>query len=205
MIPNNSLTPDYIPEDFLYPDNLTVLPNFDYELGGIALSNPSKGLEYQVWTAQIVGTGSDTGILVESENGFSSIIFSSPNITWVRLTFDQNMHPFLSFVDYLGAGYYWWDPTIPGLTTSYLDPAVQYASCSLDDKRPAPINNNLSDIILSYVLNGNLCFRMERDRYNVEYVLRAGLGTIVPNPNVFNIGMGTANRLLFMISASIYA
>lgn len=204
MIPNNALTPEYIPEDFLYPDNLTILPTFDYELGGINLSDPTEGLEYQVWTAQIVGVGLGTGILVESENGFSSIIFSSPNITWVRLTFDQNMHPFLAFVDYRGAGYYWWDPTIPGLTTAYLDPAVQYASCSLDDKRPAPINNNLSDIILSYVLNGNLCFRMERDRYNVEYVLRAGLGTTVPNPNVFNIGMGTKNRLLFMISASIY-
>lgn len=205
MIPNNALTPIYIPENFLYPDNLTNSANIDYELGGIALSDPSKGLQYQVWTAEIVGTGAGTGILVTSENGFSSVIFSSPNLTWIRLTFDQNMHPFLSFVDYLGAGYYWWDPTIPGLTTTYLDPNIQYASCSLDDKRPAPINNNLSDIILSYTNNGNLYFRMERDRYKVEYTLRTGLNLMVPNPNVFNIGMGTANRLLFMISGSIYS
>lgn len=204
MIPNNQLVQPAIISSFLPPDNIETGPLEDYELGGVGLSDPSQGLQYQVWHMLVTGTGVSTAVYVSAPNTPSTLLFSSPNITWARLAFDQNMRPVISFVDQSGPRFWWWDPTIPGQTFTSLPSTAGVPACTMDDKRPLETRLGFNDVIISYVNNGNLVFRQERDRYNTEYVLFTNIVSIISNAFVNKIGMGIGLRLMFDVRGALY-
>ena len=132
-------------------------------------------------------------------------LFASPNITWVRLAFDQNMHPFVTFVDQSGSRYWWFDPTVPGQVFATLPVGSSRASCTMDDKRPLSTQLGTNDIILCYInVGNNLVYRQERDRYNTEYVLLANVNLLISAPFVGRIGMNEKLRLQIEIRGALY-
>lgn len=189
---------------YLYPDNLPNTPLTDYQLGGVGLSDPTQGLQYQAWTLQVHGSGAATAVYLSSSNTAPTLIFSYPNITWARLAFDQNMHPVISFIASSLPYYYWWDPNIPGNTISSLSSTVINPCVTLDDKRPLSTTLGLSDVVMSYINSGNLCYRLQRDRYNVEYVWMTGINSLISNPFVNKIGMANNLRLLIEVRGALY-
>lgn len=204
MIPNKQLLLPAQISPLLSPDNIETGPLEDYELGGIGLSDPTQGLQYQNWHLVVAGSGSGTAIYLDSPNTPNTLQFSSSNISWARLAFDPNMHPVISFVDISGPAIWWWDPLIPGTTILRLPSSAGVPACTMDDKRAISLRLGSSDVIVSYIHNNNLVYLQERDRYANEYVLFTNVNTIISNPFVNKIGMGSGNRLMFDIRGALY-
>lgn len=204
MLPNNNLTNPVIFNVYIPPDDIPVGDLEDWELGGIGLSDPSAGLQYQNWHAFVTGSASTTQVWVESDNTAPTLMFAYPNITWVRLAFDQNMHPVIAFVGQDGSMFWWFDPTVPEQVFFTLPTGSGRASCTMDDKRDFMTSLGLNDVIISYVRNDSLVYRQERDRYAVEYILLPNVSTLISNPYVGRVGMNEGQRLQFEIRGALY-
>lgn len=208
-IPSRSLTPTALWSPYLSPENEDTLisATTDVKIGGIALSDGTQGLLVQNWYLNVVNVGlSSSYVTVTDSSGNTTTLFSAAGITWARLAFDQNMHPVVNFLGSLGSGYYWFDPTIPGTTVDYFSPTTNISKvcCSMDDNRATEINLGLSDVIMAYVANTNLCYRQQRDRYTVEYVLYNNITSLISNAFVWKIGMNIHNRLQFQVAGNLY-
>ena len=194
MIPDNILSTGFVGVQFLAPDDRYINHKLDYELGGVGLSDPSEGLEFQFWTGHLYfNTLTNEGtVTFEAPNTPEIVMFTRTGVTDFSFTFDQNMHPFVAFTENGLARYWWFDPTVSQQVFSNLGPDDRTPRCSLDDKRdPLYVN---SDIILAYMRNTELYFRAQRDRYGVEYPL----GTVPPG-NVVSVGMNKGLRFQFAI------
>lgn len=188
MIPNNSLSSLPIVAPYLEKYSDPKAPLVDYEMGGVALSDPSQGLRVKVWTAYV----EDNNVLIKADDIDPVVLFSASNITEISLAFDQNMHPAIAYM-HGGASFLWWhDATIPGNTTIALGTETKFPKITLDDKRPEAIPQ--SDIILAYIKNNNLYFRAQRDRFLDEYLLKEDV-----NGRLLTIGMAVNNRLKFKL------
>ena len=199
MLPDNELSS--IPQiaAMLFPKNLPIIGIESYELGGIALNDPSQGLQVRGWRGYADEFGN---VWIGPIEGPFSIFQTFPGITELSLTFDQNMNPFLAYVQAGIAKFYWFDT----LTSSYENTTLPVGSisprASLDDKRNFAIGT--SDIILAYIDDGNLIMRMQRDRYEIEYILYPDINIPVVSPSVHDVGMGVNNRFQFIIYGEFF-
>lgn len=164
----------------------------DWELGGVALNDPSQGLMVKVWHLQATkrAESDDVDVIVSAPGVAPTLLFTAPGITEVALAFDQNMNPFVAYHQGDDAKIYWYDPTIPGMTHTTLPSGIRTMRCTMDERRSAFVAD--SDIVLSYIRAGNLCVRYQRDRYQTEYVLRAGVGA---NCQLVSMARNRGNRL----------
>jgi len=173
MMPDNVLSRPNQPGRFLSPDDREVgqYMTVAYEQGGIAISDPTQGLQVQNWVFWITNyiplVGGD-GIAVRPETGGAEeLIYSGVKITEVSGSFDANMKPVIAFVENNVAKLRWYDATVPGYTLTEL-PNCYSPRLTLDDKRDSA--NNSRDILLFYLDNvGALKERIQRERYGVEY------------------------------------
>lgn len=206
MIPQRSLVLPPVLSPFLPPDNNSpaVTDLTDVQLGGVALNNGTQGLQVQNWAMEVQGSLLTTQVWISATTVASTFLFARPNITWARMAFDQNMHPFIAFIDQNGPAFWWYDPTLPGQTFTSLTSDVTNPCCTMDDKRPLETRLGTNDIILSYVRNGTLYYRQQRDRYGTEYVLYTNINVAISNPKLNKIGMGSQYRLMFEINGSLY-
>ena len=189
MLPEDSLSGQPVQAPFIGGRALPVKNNIDYETGGIAIQDPSRGLEYQVWRARI--SNDKTQIIVDAESVQPFVLLSGFNITEVSITFDQNMQPVVAYVENEQAKMLWYDATIPANVTITLTGAIT-PRVSLDDKRD---NQSLvSDVILAYIKDGNLYQRKQRERYENERLLASEIN----KPGLIKIGMNTKLRFQFM-------
>ena len=170
---------------------LTLAKTVDYETGGIAVSDPLEGHLVQVWKTQIINNNTD--IELSAELVTPTIIYSGADISEVSLTFDQNMRTTFSFVEGGVSKLRWYDSSVQGFVTTEFDAGVITPRVSLDDKRATQMGTN--DIILAYIREGNLYFRMQRDRFGVEYLLKEPANS----SGIIKIGMNTVNRFQFQL------
>jgi hypothetical protein len=197
MIPSNRLSSVALYADFYPPDDIDP-PNSltDYEIGGQALNDPSAGLRDRVWTV----VADEAGVVrLSAPSVFETAIFTAPGITEISLTFDQNMRPFFAFVQNGQAKFRWYDTVLGANRITDLSPADRWPKVSIDDKRQSATEQGMSDVILAYVRDGQLYFRQQRDRFEVERHLdgtAAGF-PVVPG-RLLRVGMNRENRLQFM-------
>lgn len=193
MMPDDVLSTTVVSGNYLFPDNSSSSKTVDYELGGVALRDPSQGSMVKVWTANLYIDGSDIGsVYIGAADVPETLQFSGFGITEISLAFDQNMNPFIGFVQSGAARFWWFDPTVNEQVFSDLPPGTGAPKATLDDKRPN--EQSVSDIIMAYTRSNNLYFRMQRDRYEVEYLLKTGV-----TGQVLKVGMNDRNRLQFAI------
>jgi hypothetical protein len=189
---------------YIPPDNIPVFNTTDYQLGGIGLSNPTAGLQYQYWFLQLTGTVTSNNVVISAPNTPETTLFSAPNITEISLAFDQNMRPAVAYVSQ-GNPYFWWyDTTIPGYTVITLPAGATHPRCTLDDKRSTEISLGLSNMIVAYINSDNLYCRAQKDRFTVEYSLYTNLSQIISNPILNKIGMNEGERLQFQLLGQLY-
>lgn len=177
---------------FLGPRNILTTDLVSYDLGGIALNDPSAGLMYQSWVA-FVDSSAAGNVYIKPDNGPATLFHTIPNVTQLCLTFDQNMAPFLSFTQSGVAKFYWFDTVISGYTTTTLDAGAITPCCSLDDKRALPTQYGLTDILLFYLVGTQCLYRMQRDRYLIEYVWDSNLAPHLVAPTIAAVGMNEIN------------
>lgn len=189
MIPDNRLSTSAVYGSLIGGRSYPVNKNRDFEWGGIYIQDPSEGLMYQVWEAVL----RDDNVLLKSETTPEFIAYTGANITEISFTFDQNMNFTLAFVQDGIAKLYWYDSAVSGFTTTSFGTSVISPKVSLDDKRPT--QSAISDVIFTYVKNGNLYYRQQRDRFTVEYLLD-GRGVI---NRIKKFGMNNKLRLQWQV------
>lgn len=165
-----------------------------WEMGGVAISDPSQGLNVKLWS--LTGEKQDDGTidLVLSAPGVPNTVpVSGADITECDLAFDQNMRVFICYVQAGLTKFYWYDTVSSVYTTTTLAAGVRTPRCTLDDHRTFNVSN--SDIILMYVNGSNLCYRQQRDRYGVEYVLKL----VGPEAGLVYVAMNDQNRLQWRV------
>lgn len=197
MLPGNVLSdsavfaPTYVTTKTPSPDDMLRA----WEMGGVAISDASQGLSVKLW--QLRGVKHDDSatidVAISAPGVAETVLFSGDDITEIDLAFDQNMRPFVCYVQAGAAKYYWWDGSIPGYATVTMAAGVTNPRCCLDDHRDFDIAN--SDIILAYLRAGNLYYRQQRDRFNTERLLHA-VGT---GATLVYVAMNTALRLQFRV------
>lgn len=188
MIPNNQLSSRPVRSPFIGADSIESTPDVSYEDGGVALNDPSQGLLFQVWTAQIRNSG--TQITIRSETHEESVLITGNDIREVSLAFDSNMRPNVVYLEGDTTKLFWFDTTVGQMvTTEYTD--LFTPRLSTDDKRESQSSNR--DIIFAYVRSGNLYFRQQRDRFEVEYLLAEN-----PEGKFIKFGMNRQLRLQFL-------
>lgn len=204
MMPDN--TPAATPHvtGFLYPVKGPGDAAQDWEMGGKWLNDPSEGLQVKLWhVAAIYNNGTDTiDVVLDAPGGVAvgepkRVLFSGADITEVSLAFDQNMNPCIAYMQGSAAKLLWYDPTIPGMTHTTLPAGTYDVRVTLDDKRPFATGD--SDIVLAYLRGGTLYIRYQRDRFNVEYTYKTGIG---PNAQLVSMAMNSNSCLQFRLRKS---
>ena len=191
MLPEQLLSTVPIKGKYLSPDDIGTA-RVAYELGGVALNDPSQGLRVQVWKLEAVGNR----VLISAPNTVRKLLFSGTDITEVSLAFDQNMRPFVSFMDGVHAKIWWYDTlTATQIFTELPSGSITPKAC-LDDKRST--QSASSDIIVAYIRADKLYFRVQRDRFLVEYLLQSGL-----DAKLERIGMTDKNRVQFKLVPNV--
>ncbi len=201
MLPDNELSGKARIAGFSFPVKQPVDFLVDWELAGVGLNNPDQGLLAKLWTLE-AKPNDDTGqidVIVSAPGGVapgepSRVLFSGVDITEVALAFDQNMNPFVAYMQGGDAKIYWFDSTVSSMVHTTLPSGCYDLRCTLDDKRN--FNVAESDIVLGYIRDGNLCIRYQRDRYTIEYVLRSGIGG---NARLVSMAMNKGSRMQFRL------
>lgn len=205
MIPNNSMSSviEYAP--YIPPDGPPYESLVSMQRGGIGLSDPTAGLEYQDWTLTCTGDPWPTDFYISAPNTPSTLLYSliAPEVAQTcSLAFDPNMHPAIAWESDTGAYLRWWNATIPDYEVLYLGSDVTSVQVTLDDKREAQAGAGNDDIICAYTRSNNLYFRQLRDRFTIEYLLL--LNVPLANPKVIKVGMHEDWRLQFYMQGTLY-
>lgn len=170
---------------FLYPDDQPYSPTTDYEMGGIALSDPTQGMMVLPWKVWVEG-----GIIyIDKVEGGAQEVITHASATQVSLAFDQNMFPVVAYVVGETSFLRWYNPVVGDMViTEY--PGATNLKLTLDDKRPAFVH--MSDVIFVYSIRGMLAYRVQRERYLIEHEV----GPIPVNqPIIYAVGKTRGNRV----------
>lgn len=196
MIPDDRLSSIVLSDDIIGGRSGAVTGTVDYEDGGIGLSDTSEGKLYQIWTGSLIGDD----IILDSPATSPETVYTASDLSEFSFTFDQNMKPVLSFVQDGESKYRWYDSTISDYRITSLGDTVSSPKVFLDDKRVLQDASN--DVILAYlkerivdeVTYYDLYFRLQRDRFEIEYLLKEDTGG-----ELVKFGMNKKWRLQFVI------
>ena len=171
----------------------------DWEIGGIALNNPTQGLRVQEWTLEYYNE--KLYLSAPSLEG-RILLFEMSGVREISLTFDPNMSPFVAYMKEVGGDiqyeswYWWYDATVPGFVHIKLPDYSYYPKCCIDDKRPLAQSIQQQHIILSYMRNSSLYVRQQVDRFQSEELLWTGF-----RARLNKVGMNIYNELQWQLSA----
>ena len=193
MLPQNTVASVAVASAFLSPDNTAPNPLVDVERGGVALNDPSQGLNVQDWTCSIASNGVDVQLRPGSASPIT--VFSQGGIAELAFTFDQNMRPCIAYRVNDSVYLRWYDSVPQAYVTTEFT-ATRNPKLALDDKRTTQIALS-SDIIFAYMRGNTVYYRQQRERFQTERIVRTG----VPDGlALVRIGMGVNLRFQFEIA-----
>lgn len=169
MLPNDgALSTQVLPAEYLVPLRQSKL--ISYSKGGIAIGDTSMGLMYQNWRSGYNGTH----IVLYTEDDIEHPVIAVDDVEHIAFTFDQNMNPLIIYTADGRTYMYWYDPVQGAQTTEDWGVSYNCVQCTLDDPRPEYASD--SDIIIAYINTvGELCYRVQRERYLIQHVITGGL------------------------------
>jgi len=197
MLPSNAPATYPIPGLFLSPDDRLPSSLVDYERGGVAINDPSFGLDVQDWTCWY----ESLEVRVAPADGPRETLFTRAGINHLSFAFDQNMRPTVVFIEGETTYLWWYDSTVPGHVFTSFGTGITSPRVAMDDRRA--LSSSSSDVIFAYIRydagtsSYALCYRQQRDRYTVERVLRTGLSE---RTRLKNIGMSANLRFQFELA-----
>lgn len=175
--------------EFLAPRDRPYEARVSYEFGGPALGVPAQSRLVRIWVAYY-----ESGVIyVAPEDGSSAPvgIIMDPLVETVSLAFDQNMRATLAYMS-SGTLKLWWFDSVANANVITTFGGATSGQVTCDDKRDTQVGN--SDVIFVYTKGDALYYRMQRDRYTIEYLLAP-----VVKGKVLRIGMNVKNRLQFEV------
>lgn len=181
MLPDGELSTSSIYAAFLVPNRIDEL--IDYEWGGIDLYDSSLGIQAKLWTCYY-----DNGVIKAKTDSVEYVLLTVANVTALSFAFDLNMRPVVTYVVNHEVFLWWYDTAVAQHVTTSFGSLIITPQLSLDDHRSIYSAN--ADVIFAYIKAGQLCIRLQRDRYQIEYELGSGQALI-------QIGMMKNNRFGF--------
>lgn len=163
MIPLDKFTEEPAKAEFLYPYGAGTRLS-EQVWGGVAISDPSMGRSYQLWTVSapsdriIVGIGSSTEMT----------LVTGP-VESCSLAFDANMAPAICYQQSGAAHLYYHD----SYTNSWVTMDVPATSCLVRNDDVRDVVSDASDCIFAYTAGDQLFYRVEREHYAVEHLVGA--------------------------------
>jgi hypothetical protein len=190
--PEDRMSTTAVTADYLSPDERTRDLDEDYEAGPVALSDPSQGLDYQVWHLTWDFATGDFTVTPET-SGSPSVIINAANVTQCSLAFDNNGRVNIAYTANGQAYLYWYDTVAGSWTTDALEFGIITPTLTLDDKRTTQTGAN--DILLFYTKdNGDGTYSLyrlrQRDRYGSEKLMLASFP-----PYLYKLGMHSGLRV----------
>lgn len=193
MLPDQVLSTEPIHGQFLFPRNIPRRPFIDYEYGGVAIQDGSKGLRVKVWTGEYL----DGQIVLSADGVAPTPVLTVAGVFDFQFTFDRNMNPFVAYELLDGTcRFYWFDTLVADFVTTTLAAGTISPRCAHDDNRD--LESAKSDIILAYCRAGSLYFRAQRERYETEHLLSTEAPT-----GLVQIGMNRKMRMQFQLQPSV--
>lgn len=166
MIPANAFTPTPQYSNFQVPYDRQYTPLSQTVLGGNAIGDGSAGRQVKNWVVSYNGSS----IVVSPEGGAQAFSLPTLNVLSVSLAFDNNMGIVLAWQTKTSSNLYFFNTQTSSYTTSVFNGTTSCRVC-VDDARD--FNSGASDVIFGYTTGTNLCYRQQRDRYGIEYVIKA--------------------------------
>lgn len=161
----------------------------DYELGGVDLQNPTQGLSGYLWKCW-----ADNGrVLIQREGADTVVLFTPGPINELAFAFDRSMLPVVAYMPPGQTTYLRWYDSQAAVYTTTTFGGIRCPRLTMDDKREG--QSTSSDVIFAYITDaGELAYRQQRDRYEIQRVLKSDID---PEITLRNIGMTTNWRLKF--------
>src|SRR5574344_183575 len=152
----------------------------DYEVAGRALYDGTQGLGVRQWSCRAVSREDGASIVwdvqLSSGSGWVTMFTRAAQVTEVAFAFDVNMYPFIAFSEDNGDVWFWWfDSSDSTQKFTQLPSGSKNPRCCIDEKRKD--QTDVTDVIFAYIRGGSLYFRMLRERYQTEHLLKSGLGS----------------------------
>ena len=195
MMPGDALDPIGVAVDLLPPDD-DGRPSLteDYEMGGIALNDPSQGLLVQHWRARLDG---DDVLVGPDPYSSESVVITDADITELSLAFDQNMRPTIAYVAAGVTKLYWYDTVPEQHVTTVFNAEDRSPFVTMDDKRAPATLINTNDVLFFYIRGTTLYYRQQRDRFQTE----RALATVGADQFIVKCGMSRALRVQVHLSS----
>ena len=188
-LPGNVVSSPALQTVFLAPDSSDSARLESLEQGGIALNDGSQGRQVQTWRAWVNLAG--TEIRTSPLSGTPETrLLTRTDITAVSLAFDSNMQPTITYTEAGVVKLRWFDAVSGDFVITTLTGATM-SKVATDDKRES--QEGASDVIVAYIRADVLYWRMQRDRYLVEYTA----GALPAGYRLVTIGMNAINRFQF--------
>ena len=183
---------------FLAPDNISDWAELeDYEYGGLALQDTTESLFYQVWKGYWTPSDDTAYVIPQESTGPAVAIFTQVGVTEFAFTFDQNMRWAAATRDSTNTLYFRWYDAVAAAYVLTTYPGVSSVRLTHDDKRVRSVIAGSSDMILTYIRADQLRWRIQRDRFLIEYTY-PGL-SLTARQRISHFGMNTKNRLQWRI------
>lgn len=175
MLPDGVISTHVVSSSFLTP--LRKVAYVDFEWGGLDIQDTSKGLLYRLWESYYDGTTIriTDGVKVRR-------LLTLDNVTYHSFAFDQNMQPCVAYVQRGVTKFWYYDTVGDSYITTVYEGVLEYPQLTLDDHRTNQLGN--SDVFLSYIREGKLYYRLQRDRYLIEHFVQDA-----PNHRLTQTGM----------------
>lgn len=179
MIPSDAFTSTPQVSAFQTPYSAPYNPTSQVVLGGVAIGNASLGRQVKNWTAYKDGTFIR---IIAAGDASPSYSVSAPDAITVSLAFDGNMGVVLAWAAAADAKLYYYDTLTSGYITRTFAGVTSCRVC-VDDARD--FYTSASDVIFAYTIGGNLYWRQQRDRYDVERLVGATTKKLIrAGPNI---------------------
>ena len=195
MFLENKLSSKKVPAELLQPDEHDPFYVKDYERGGLTLRETSAGINRKQWEFFIENGTSIYCRVIDTEKKY--LLISNVNITEVVGTFDRNMNVCVVFRSNQKYYFYWFDTVSNSYLTEELPNVVSSPRLCHDDKRDEA--TEYSDVILTYIKTDKLIYRLQRDRFTVDYIA-ATRG--VKDREIIRFGMNKSLRLQWTLDQS---
>lgn len=174
------------PATYYSPDNLSGFTRqVDYENGGVALHDASRGLRYQNWKLAYDRVSKE--VVLTNESGFRRVMFTSIGLTQLALAFDLSMTPYIAYTEQ-GITWVRWVQA-NGTHVKLLIPDATQPRLTLDDRRRG--NEVNSDVVLFYLKGRQLCKRYLRESFGTEHIMEND----VDGTRLGRVGMTTGMRV----------
>lgn len=189
-LPTNAL-PYQTPVDAWLSPDAAGRPSLteDYEEGGIAIQDPTQGLQVQDWYFHLVGN-----VVSASPDPYATEtnLITVAGITELSGSFDQNMNVTIAYVVAGQAYLYWYETATETQITTTLAADVRSPFVTLDDKRAPATTITSNDTLLFYIRGTSLYYRQQRDSYSIERELYT---SVEADQVILRAGMASGLRL----------